>query len=131
MSRRTRRVGGHWIRTHKRHAIYHRDLDTCTWCGFEVFAGSATLDHLGLTEPEGVDELAGPNASHNLVTSCHECNSRRRDIPLLEWLTILAKEGRDVGAVLIRLERRHIPLDMTAGRHHFIRQEEGGWRMPF
>lgn len=120
------RYSGNWIRPVRRHAIYARDLDTCAWCGNSVFYDDATLDH--------VHPVAHPLHAHgatDLVTACRPCNSRRQDMELVDWLILLAQEGRDMTAVLLRLDRRRLTLDIQEGKRHLAIAREGGWAVPF
>lgn len=64
--------GMNWIRKERRLALYLRDGLACCYCGEGVEDGARlTLDHL---QPYS---QGGSNASTNLVTACHRCNSSR------------------------------------------------------
>ena len=103
-----------WITSARRIAIYNRDGWCCVWCGSSVSRGSfgvqgaslATLDHV---VPQSVYPLLcgtreGMNASDNLVTACHECNSKRRDMRFDSFAAqIAASRGETVEAVCARI----------------------------
>lgn len=64
--------GMNWCRQNTRLAIYLRDGLACAYCGDSVENGvKLTLDHI---QPH---DLGGTNATCNLVTCCHRCNSSR------------------------------------------------------
>ena len=66
--------GMNWIGKPRRLAIYLRDGLACCYCERGVEDGvKLTLDHV---VPRC---CGGSNDSDNLVTSCHSCNSRRRN----------------------------------------------------
>jgi len=78
---------GQWIRSDKRLAIYLRDEFTCLLC----------LKNLHKADPREIslDHVVprsrwGTNASSNLYTACHQCNSLRADRPLTHVASILA-----------------------------------------
>ena len=76
MSKRSRhQSGGQWIRPEKRLAIYLRDRFHCLWCRRDLTdrPGQLTLDHW-TSRARG-----GSNEATNLLTSCRDCNSRRRE----------------------------------------------------
>lgn len=81
--------GGQWIRPLKRLAIYLRDRFTCQWCGRDLAAapGQLTLDHWRSRA------AGGSNEHTNLLTSCHTCNSRRRERRAGDWLLSLELRG--------------------------------------
>ena len=66
--------GMNWINRDRRLAIYLRDGLACSYCQRGVEDGvKLTLDHI-VCRCKG-----GDNRNSNLVTSCHSCNSRRRN----------------------------------------------------
>lgn len=72
--------GRKWIRDDKRLAIYIRDGFACLWCGRGVeHDAQLTLDHYVCREKQGTNEAS------NLVTACHDCNSRRQNRTNYEW----------------------------------------------
>lgn len=90
--------GSHWIRPEKRRAIYARDDFRCCYCGTGVEDGiQLTLDHV---QPR---ELGGSNEAGNLVTACLHCNSAKRDLPLLQFVVVLADQGQDPQLVARRV----------------------------
>lgn len=105
------RYSGNWIRPRKRHAIYTRDRHRCVWCGASVDWKAATLDHL---YPNG-HPRTGTDSSL-LMTCCLPCNSRKQDMDPIDWLMVLVDSGHDAHEVLVRLNRRHLPLDLVAGQ---------------
>ena len=100
--------GSKWIRRDKRLAIYLRDGMACAYCGavFEDGVG-LSLDHL-ICSSKG-----GSNKASNLVTSCISCNSRRRDMPLEDWL--ISQFGEDAASVA-RFITEHIAKDLKPYR---------------
>ena len=74
--------GGQWVRPATRLAIYLRDGFICLWCGEDLRdqPGQLTLDHY---RPRAT---GGSNSSENLLTSCRDCNSDRRDRPARAFL---------------------------------------------
>lgn len=56
-----------------RRSLYVRDGWQCAYCGDEVTAENATLDHV-VPRSKG-----GSNAADNLVTACLTCNSIKSD----------------------------------------------------
>lgn len=114
MTRRTNRGangdnGHHWIRDEKRARIYARDGWRCVWCGVNVKPGPtrdrfpATLDHV-IGRSEG-----GTNEANNLVTACLGCNSKRRDLGMVQFAFVLSQAAPCVDAavwkVLARIAR--------------------------
>lgn len=122
--RRVNGTGGGWIRVEKRYAIYARDNLLCVWCGQPAYyhERGPTLDH--------IYNHGHPLYSHDasaVVTCCWHCNSQRQDAPLLEWLERLAAAGWDTQGALIRMARRHLPLDRAAGRDLYQQVQDSGW----
>lgn len=89
--------GSKWIRLERRHAIYRRDGYACAYCRSTELLG---LDHV---RPR---ELGGGNASDNLVTCCHICNSTRRALSLRQWLRVLRARGIDTTGLAARVRRQ-------------------------
>jgi 5-methylcytosine-specific restriction endonuclease McrA len=98
-----KRLGQHqapssaWITRERRLAIYIRDGFTCLACHEDLrFAKPAdvTLDHLiSKSEYAALDEqtrqeFGSVHASHNIVTTCRSCNSRRRDTAWTEFYSV-------------------------------------------
>lgn len=100
-----------WLRPEKRHAIYDRDEFLCAWCGCRITPATATVDHL---YPRG--HTLHSNDPEVLVTACFACNSSRKDADPWEYLEHLAVSGQDTRGILVRLHRRHHPLDLAVGR---------------
>ncbi|MCY3933492.1 MAG: HNH endonuclease signature motif containing protein [Acidobacteria bacterium] len=74
-----------WIRREKRLAIYMRDGLACVYCGSTVEdEARLTLDHV---KPRS---KGGWNHETNLVTACHQCNSRRQDRPLASFINAVS-----------------------------------------
>ncbi len=69
--------GSKWIRPKRRLWIYTRDDFRCRYCQSGVRLG---IDHLTPLN------RGGTHRSHNLVTCCHSCNSRKQDKPLGTFL---------------------------------------------
>ena len=77
--------GAKWIRREKRLAIYLRDGLACAYCGVGIEDGAIlTLDHLT------PNAKGGSNASDNLVTCCHRCNSARGTRPVRTFTRAVA-----------------------------------------
>jgi len=90
------KAGSKWIRAEKRLAIYARDAHACVYCGS---AANLSLDHI---VPR---ELGGTHEASNLVTACVRCNSARRDLPLSDWLDVMADRGVDRAELRLRVAR--------------------------
>lgn len=76
--------GMNWITKERRLAIYLRDEFTCAYCGDNLHhakRGGIALDHL-ICRSQG-----GTNESHNLITVCSLCNSKRGDTPWQQYAT--------------------------------------------
>ena len=54
-------------------SVFRRDMYLCQYCGEQVTARSATLDHVIPTS------RGGKNCWTNCVTACHPCNSKKRN----------------------------------------------------
>lgn len=111
MSRSTYRRSMDFLTLHRRLAIYHRDHFDCVWCAGEFppneLGYGLQIDHLG---------DRSDHRSESLVTSCGDCNARKKAKPVEVWLGELATEGHDIDAVRERLARaRTTPLDMAEG----------------
>lgn len=79
-----RRYKGVCVRPEKRLAIYLRDHFTCTYCGKDLHGAKSsniTLDHVI------ANALGGSQDPANLVTVCRTCNSKRKDLPLRQFVT--------------------------------------------
>lgn len=61
-----------------RFEIFKRDHFTCLYCGRKPTEVILNVDHLTPVSK------GGTNDQHNLVTSCHDCNSGKSDVPLSE-----------------------------------------------
>lgn len=110
--------GHHWIRDEKRARIYERDGYRCVWCGVNVTAGpgaSATLDHV-----IGRD-AGGTNEANNLVTCCVSCNSRRKD---LDWLTWVSQPQFSASALWRLVNALTSPLPPAPARPKRLRPAE-------
>lgn len=117
--------GGDWIRLSTRLAIYARDGFDCLWCR-TVFP----LDDTGMGLSLDHVVVGGGHRVTNLVTCCGECNSRRQDTGLDEWLARVERTtGVPVAELRARLEdavRR--PLDRAEGmRLAKLRRPGYGW----
>lgn len=60
----------------KRFEIFKRDSFTCQYCGRTPPAAVLECDHVTAVANGGGDE------SHNLITSCFDCNRGKSDVPL-------------------------------------------------
>lgn len=113
--------GSSWIRPAKRWAIYARD-EGCVWCG--QLGAFDSLDHLWPSrQPRD-------NAADALVTACASCNKGRKQLSIGTWLKLLRTRGVDVRTVILRLKRRHQPLDAAAGRELRAAVEQACTRLP-
>jgi 5-methylcytosine-specific restriction endonuclease McrA len=64
--------GMNWVRQTTRLALYLRDGLACAYCGVSAEdGGQLTLDHI---KPHS---KGGDNHTSNLVTCCHQCNTKR------------------------------------------------------
>lgn len=98
--------GSKWIRPEKRLAIYIRDGLACVLCEARVNGEDfLSLDHV-IPATSG-----GTNEPSNLITCCHDCNSRRRADDLDQF--VFRRFPRERFAVLDRVERQRVaPLDV-------------------
>ncbi len=60
--------------------VYERDEYKCRYCGKQLTRFTATLDHV-----KAVTE-GGDNSFENLVTACLDCNSRKNNRPVGDFL---------------------------------------------
>lgn len=113
-SSRKRKAGARssaWIRPRKRYAVYARDGFTCVWCGASV-GDDPTLDHLF---PRS-HRLWENNDVRFIVTSCRSCNLSRKATRVSIYLRHLKRQGRDILAILFRLQRaRYVPINRAMG----------------
>jgi 5-methylcytosine-specific restriction endonuclease McrA len=79
-----------------RRAIHAREGGVCFYCLRRTGQEIQCLDHV---IPRA---QLGPNSYRNLVSCCRECNSRKGERPAADFLRLLYREGRIVGAELIR-----------------------------
>lgn len=70
--------GSKWIGKVRRRRIYARDGHRCVYCG--KLAERLTLDHL-ISRSAG-----GTHATENLLTACMDCNRRRGNTPIAEYV---------------------------------------------
>jgi 5-methylcytosine-specific restriction endonuclease McrA len=92
--------GSKWIRPEKRARIYARDEWRCVWCRRSAARGQRlTLDHY-TPRSDG-----GSNEASNLLTACLQCNSRRRNIGVVEFAFMVRPTSlfRSAGIVLSRV----------------------------
>jgi hypothetical protein len=88
--------GRKWIRDDKRLAIYLRDGLHCVWCCKCIEHGIGfTLDHVKCRKK------APNNEAKNLITACHECNSRRRDLDVAHFAALIADEHASTGMMIL------------------------------
>lgn len=93
-----------FVPPHVRLAIYLRDKFLCQYCGRDMHDAQGwelTLDHLvprskAVENEDGrlVLSRSGKSIHHhtNLVTACHTCNCRRRDVAWRQYATAGAVE---------------------------------------
>lgn len=98
-----------WIWKPTRLAIYCRDGWECQSCGDYVVISRRSLARMSLDHVVPRSK-GGTNEPSNLVTLCHDCNSRKQDTDPEEWFV----ETSVRYAKLMRLLER--PLDMPKGR---------------
>lgn len=138
MSTGSRPQGRKWIRDAKRLAIYLRDGLACVWCNLGVEQGvRLSLDHWRPTVSGGTNE------ARNLVTACHQCNSRRQNMSPREFLTrrhchtdLAGATPEQVGVIEMRLrdikrrKRRRVAVrfasEMIASRGGLMAAVYGG-----
>lgn len=77
-----------WQNRALRDAIHARERGRCFYCIRRVARGSRCLDHV---VPRA---KLGRNSYRNLVSCCHECNSKKTDRPADEFLRWLYRERR-------------------------------------
>jgi 5-methylcytosine-specific restriction endonuclease McrA len=111
-----------------RRAIHAREGGRCFYCLSRVTAATRCLDH--------VVPLAkfGDNSWRNLVSCCHECNSKKNDLPAADFLRWLHRERR---LTEVELAARFRALDaLAAGKlrprlpPEWIRCHRGGVSSP-
>ena len=61
---------------------FARDQWRCLWCGRDVSDGGATIDHVKPVSAGGRDVRT------NLITSCIDCNQRRKDWSVAEFAAL-------------------------------------------
>lgn len=69
-----------WIRIERRIAIYIRDNFTCAFCGIKYDRDQLSLDHIHAVS------CGGGNENTNLVTCCKNCNSRKGNMPITQFV---------------------------------------------
>lgn len=75
--------------------LIDRDGATCAWCGVDVAVTGfyhGRLDYASIDHIVPID-LGGDHLMSNCVVACVSCNARKRNLPLLEWLDVLAMAG--------------------------------------
>lgn len=119
--------GSKWIAPQSRLAIYLRDGLACLYCGVSVEDGHVlSLDHI---VPRSV---GGRNHAPNLVTCCIRCNSRRRNMPLREFLRDHIVTGGEVlraerlGALLAKVRRHTRRKPQLREAKHLIHMRKTG-----
>jgi len=116
-------TGGSWISPIDRLACYLRDEFECAYCARDLHhekRANVTLDHL-LSRDEyhkldahTQEQFGDVNATHNLVTACKPCNSRRGNTPWQQFADdnarariiarTYAQPNRDLAAAIIKGE---------------------------
>ena len=103
-----------WIRNYKRVAIVvSRDGQTCPYCGRNVKAHDVklTLDHI---TPK---IYRGSNRADNLITACHECNSKRKDKTVVQFLRDMGYDESTVAEIVLVINRqRRQRVNVQAGK---------------
>ena len=94
------KTSGQWIRKEKRRAIYLLDGNCCRLCGKSEIelkkAGTClSLDHLICWSDFGSNKVC------NLITLCMECNNKRNDKTIQEF--IIGKSDSFVSEIKARL----------------------------
>lgn len=84
-----------WIRKERRVAIYLRDGMCCVYCGSSK---KLTLDHV---RPRS---RGGQGWSHNLLTACYDCNTRRGDSSLRAFIATFPEKEQK--GIVMRVRRR-------------------------
>lgn len=108
--------GSKWISQALRRRIYERDGHACVWCGQRAVSACGlgpeirekwmfTLDHFIPRSAGGADHPS------NLLTSCNDCNAKRRDLPAATWLIQLwPDQGARERAALRVIQKLSEPL---------------------
>jgi 5-methylcytosine-specific restriction endonuclease McrA len=93
--------GSKWIRKAKRQAIYIRDNGKCAYCGRDH---SLTLDHI---TPR---VFWGKNDQTNLITACVNCNSKRKEQKVVDFLRAEGYDTKTITEIVavINKNRRQI-----------------------
>jgi hypothetical protein len=90
-----------WISVKKRHAIYERDDWTCVYCSYNLRDGSPTLDHL---DPNG------GNDPKNLVCCCKDCNRKKSDTHLDDYLKCIdEEEAKEISQIIKKNIAKRLP----------------------
>ena len=116
MSRRTNINPNHWSHGYSKWEVFWKTRGKCFYCEKE-FSGihdpGFTIEHLIPISKGGQDEFS------NVFPCCKKCNSSRGNLPLYEWLLLLA-EKRDAYKGLYHITNR---LDKIIARLSFIYQD--------
>lgn len=107
--------GSKWIRPEKRLAIYIRDSFICCYCSRNLKGANPqeiSLDHIVAVN------LGGTNEADNLLTCCRNCNNRKQDQRIDEWL-----EG-NAGAILLSFLRAAQPLNVALAKSLIASKED-------
>lgn len=68
------------IRNEKKRSLVRRFGLMCRWCGVTMTLEDATLDHLVTFSAKGSNRL------DNLVLACYNCNHRRGNMEVNQWV---------------------------------------------
>lgn len=99
-TQRPPKKSGQWIRKDKRRAIYLLDDCKCRLCGrteaqLKAAGTLLSLDHLICWSDWGSNDV------HNLITLCMECNNKRNDTSIQDF--IVGKSDKFVAEIVARL----------------------------
>lgn len=114
-----------WITLEKRAAIYIRDEWRCVYCDREAhgaaFRSHKTAIYPGLNLDHVIPRSrGGTNDAGNVVTACEDCNRRKSDRTLDEWIAQPSLyESRRLRGVRERVASALAkPIDLAAGKEH-------------
>jgi len=105
----------------KRFEVFKRDGFTCVYCGRKPPQVMLQADHVLAVAAGGGDE------THNLVTSCSECNLGKSDRPLTDTLPCqleemerkveIAEQTKGLNELLLQLRAEREEMAVRLGEH--------------
>ena len=116
-----KRTGRRRISPTMRREVFHRDQNTCQFCGAIESRDKLTIDHLVPLAHGGMDEMI------NYVTACRDCNAKKRDLSLQEFARTIDIDVSDLPVhgdpIITNIE---IPAVIRAIRQRVINSYRAG-----